>query len=93
MNNKEQEGLLWKKIITFLVWLGAILCLTFSLVIGVMTYRWVDDWEGHIEYSLLPFVSSVVVTVLILLPISYLYGRYCIRPFEEMEESWSRERR
>ena len=89
MNNKEQEELLWKKVASFLVWLGAVLGLTFSLIIGVMTYGWVDHWEGHIEYSLLPFISSVAVTALILFPFSYLYGRYCIEPFEQIEESWS----
>lgn len=85
----EQEGLLWKKIITFLVWLGAILCLTFSLIIGVMVYGWIDDWEGNVEDSLIPFVVSVVVVTLMIFPIAHLYGKYCIHPFEQMEESRS----
>jgi len=88
MNEEEQEELLWKKVVSFLVWSGGLMGLTFSLIIGVFSYQWVDDWEGHIEYSLLPFISGVVVTTLILVPFVYLYGKYCIRPFEEMEESW-----
>lgn len=89
MNNKEQKEIFRRKVITFLVWLGAVVGLTFSLIIGVMSYGWVDHWEGDIEYSLLPFISSVAVTALILFPFAYLYGKYCIQPFEQMEESWS----
>lgn len=89
INSEEQKELPWKKIITFLVWLGAVLGLTFSLIIGMMTYGWVDDWEEDNEYSLLPFVSSIAVTILIFQPFFYLYSRYCIRPFKQMEKSWS----
>lgn len=89
MNKKEYEELVWKKLVAFLVWLGSVLGFTFSLIIGVIAYGWIDEWEGHIEYSLLPFIVSVTLTALILLPFAYLYRKYCILPFEKMEESWS----
>lgn len=90
--------LLWKKIVVehqrldfswVLVWLGAYLGLLYLVhlsIIVMMIYMGVGDWEGYAGFSFLPFIVSVVITMMILLFIDGLYGRYRIRCFETMKE-------
>lgn len=82
MNQKEVEDRRWKNIIGFFTWLGAVLTLILAVLVGVVVYGWVDDWEGNIEGSLLPFVTAVIVTLPFLTICAHLYGKLIIIPVE-----------
>lgn len=86
MDRKEVEDRRWKNVICFFTWLGTVFILTLGAIVGVVVYGWVDDWEGNIEGSLLPFAVATMVSLSFLMICIYLYGRYVIVPVENRIE-------
>lgn len=87
MNQKKIEDHRWENIIGFLVWLGTVFILALGAIIGVVVYRWIDDWEGNIEGLLLPLPVAAMVSLLFLTICIYLYGKYVIIPVENRIEA------
>ena len=65
-----------------LVYLGCLLILFFTSWLAVLVYICVDEWEGHLEGSILPFVMSVLAFCPAMTAMAYLYGRLVIVPLE-----------
>lgn len=68
----------YPKITDILIWIGSIACLISSIWIGLIVYLFVDEWEGHIQGALLPFVIAILATFPFLMALGYLYGRFVI---------------
>lgn len=59
-----------------LVYIGCYLILFFNTWLAVLVYFSVDEWEGHLEGSILPFVMSVLAFCPGMTAMGYIYGRF-----------------